>query len=1042
MLALLLLISSMAPVRGGHAAREALTTVAALQRIGSRQASQGIPVRIEAQITFVDTGWAMMFVRDPTGSAFVRVNPKTTGLAAGELAVIEGRTAPGAGGAFIVDPRIQILGKRALPAPIHLDLAAIERGDRDSSYIMTQGILRPATPSWQHTTFQLVDGSTSVPVFVPGGVHADILRLTGALVTVKGISGDRLDGANRRVGANLWVQSTDDVQPLNPGWTDMMKANLVSAADLENASASQETRFEPAAHLRGRVIWQAAGQFVLEDATGAITVKTPLDTQLQRGDLADVVGFPQIEDGLMNVEGARVRISGERLPVPPTTSALKWTLADALRQGRDGDAIRMSGRVISESRGTAQCLFRLEDRSGPFEVAVGPITDQRSILTVAPGSTLDATGILRILPARKGIRPRSVLLLVDSPSEIVVRDSHALSWREFLLACAILIFLAALLWAVQMRGALRAKTELLRVQMEQEAQLENRYRRLFERNLAAVFSWRPSGEITECNQAFARMLGFGSCEEVIGKNYWSLQSADSSPREAIVAEAVNGRQSRLRRLDGSTVYLLENITAVKDKGEDCYETVALDVTELKRAQDAARHEADIDALTGLPNRRRFSQLVRQQMQAGSAQSKPLGLLYLDLDGFKAVNDTLGHATGDWILRQVASRLGALLSAGDCLCRIGGDEFAVLLTRPGSVAEPREVALAMLESLDAPFQLNEQELMVGASVGISTFPEPAADYEALMQQADSAMYLAKRTGRNRAVEYTPEIGAGLHERNQIVAELKGAAGRGEISVVYQPEFGILDRRLLRFEALARWRNRRLGSVPPAKFIPVAEENGLIGELSAYVLETACRDAVAWQQKTGQLIAVGVNVSTVQLRSDSFIDTVVNTLKRTGLSPSYLELEMTESIMLDGLERCQRVLTQLRAVGVRLTLDDFGTGYSSLSYLPELPFERLKIDRSFLAKADRGRGGDALIASIISVAHTLGMSVVAEGIETPKDLHLVSNLGADELQGYLLGRPDADPCSLIAMHFGHSHKQTLLEPAAEERFPHAHLGAAKA
>jgi EAL domain-containing protein (putative c-di-GMP-specific phosphodiesterase class I) len=262
-------------------------------------------------------------------------------------------------------------------------------------------------------------------------------------------------------------------------------------------------------------------------------------------------------------------------------------------------------------------------------------------------------------------------------------------------------------------------------------------------------------------------------------------------------------------------------------------------------------------------------------------------------------------------------------------------------------------------------------------------------------------------------------------------------------VYQPEFSIPDRRLLRFEALARWQNSRLGCVPPSKFIPVAEENGLIGELGAYVLETACREAVAWQQKTGMLIAVGVNVSAIQLRSETFIDTVVNTLRRTGLSAGYLELEMTESIMLDGLERCQRVLTQLRAAGVRLTLDDFGTGYSSLSYLPELPFERLKIDRSFMAKADHGRGGDALIASIISVAHTLGMSVVAEGIETPRDLQLISNLGADEFQGYLLGPPEADPCAVIARRCGGSQKQFASAASdSEQSVPHAALGVAKA
>jgi diguanylate cyclase (GGDEF)-like protein/PAS domain S-box-containing protein len=1042
MLSLLLMITGIISRQDAHPVREPLTTISALQSITSVQASYGLAVHIQGQITYVDTGFEMMFIHDRTGSAFVKVDPKTRGLAQGELVILDGVTTPGAGGAFIIKPKIRIIGKRPLPAPRKFDLAALDRGGGDSDYVTTEGILRPGKPSWQHTSLLLVDDNVSVPIFVPGGVNADILRFTGARVRVTGVSGDRTDGANRREGANLWVQKINNIEIQNRGFQDMMDARLMLAADLQRSFPSQQARSVQAVHLRGRVLWHVGEEFVIEDASEAITVRTPLEMRIDTGDLVDVVGFPEREKGLVSVVDARVRISETGLPQPPTRAALKWSLADALHLGRDGDVIRMAGRVVSESRDKKRFSFRLEDRVGTFEVLVGAVEDQSSIFTVAPGSMLEATGTLRLLPGINSNRSKSVLLLVNSPSDIVVRNSRSFNWRLFVTACAAAVLLAAVLWVVQMRRALRIKTALLRAQMQQEAQLENRYRRLFERNLAAVFRWRPSGEITECNEAFARMLGFDSPEKLVGMSYWSLLSDNPGRMQTAALEATSGRESRLCRVDGSTVYLLENITAVNDGGEQHYETVALDVTELKRAQDAAQRDADVDALTGLPNRRRFSRLVRRQMQAGAQKQKALGLLYMDLDGFKAVNDTLGHVTGDWLLQQVALRLGALLSAGDHLCRIGGDEFAVLLTRPESVVEPRSVAQALLHCLQVPFRLNGQDLLVGASIGISSFPDLASGYEALMQQADSAMYLAKRTGRNRLVMFSPEIGAALHERSQIVAELKGAVGRGEVYVVYQPEFSVRGQRLLRFEALARWRNSKLGDVPPAKFVPVAEESGLIGELGSYVLEMACKDAIAWQRKTGQLIAVAVNVSAIQLRSEGFVELVVDTLQRTGLSPGYLELEMTESIMLDGLESCQRILARLRAAGVRLALDDFGTGYSSLSYLPELPFERLKIDRSFLARADCGRGGEALIASIVSVAHTLEMSVVAEGIETPKDLQFISRLGADELQGYLLGRPEANPCLVIERHFGRGRiSNSLSEKASEEKVPCPQLDPAR-
>jgi diguanylate cyclase (GGDEF)-like protein/PAS domain S-box-containing protein len=575
-----------------------------------------------------------------------------------------------------------------------------------------------------------------------------------------------------------------------------------------------------------------------------------------------------------------------------------------------------------------------------------------------------------------------------------------------------------------LRRALHAQATLIHQQLAHEASLETRYRTLFERNLAAVFSWRPSGEITDCNPAFSRMLGFDAPEQVVGLSYWSLL-ADQSQRPAFDKNIGNlsGFETSLRRADGDVIHLLENITAVGSGESISYETTALDVTqsrrdrlELQQAHDAARREAERDALTGLPNRRYFTQFVRDQLSMAALGNRTVGMLFIDLDRFKTVNDTFGHLTGDLLLQEVASRLDSCLLHGDSLCRLGGDEFAVLLTRTESIRDSLALACRLLDTLRRPFKTPQRDLTIGAGIGISFFPNPAPDFSSLLQQADAAMYLAKSAGRNRIVQYSTEIGAAIQEKNRITAELSNAIARGEIAVHYQPQFSGSTHHLIRFEALARWTSPVLGAVAPSRFIPVAEENGMILELGAQVLATACRDAALWQRKTGCPIPVAVNISSLQLRSESFVDDVLRTLTQAGLAPDLLELEMTESIMLDDLQRCREMLIRLRASGIRLALDDFGTGYSSLAYLQDLPFDRIKISPAFLAKAHRGRGGEALIQAIISVAHTLNLSVVVEGIANSKDLELVRALGADELQGFLLGHPTPDPCSVIASHKG--------------------------
>jgi diguanylate cyclase (GGDEF)-like protein len=424
-------------------------------------------------------------------------------------------------------------------------------------------------------------------------------------------------------------------------------------------------------------------------------------------------------------------------------------------------------------------------------------------------------------------------------------------------------------------------------------------------------------------------------------------------------------------------------------------------TQKKHAEAKLQFQALNDALTGLPNRRLFADRLSQTLALADREGRHVALLYIDLDGFKLVNDSLGHAIGDMLLVQVAERLRTRVRQADTLARLGGDEFTVILTSIHAKEEALLVARSLLDGLASPFSLENHQLTVGASIGISIFPENAQQAADLMQQADSAMYAAKRDGKNRAMYFTPELGSSVRERLNL-----------EIQVHYQPEFDLSSHRLVRFEALARWLHPTLGTIPPDKFIPVAEDSGLIVSLGAYLMEVACAEAVKWQALSPQPVQVAVNVSTIQFKRDHFVEEVAGTLQHTGLRPELLQLELTESIMLDGVHWAAETMKRLRALGVSLAIDDFGTGYSCLSYLPALPFDALKIDRSFVKELDAKPESAAMIHSLVALAHNVGMRVIVEGIETSAQLDLIRRIGGNEIQGYLLGKPTADPESLLS------------------------------
>ena len=447
--------------------------------------------------------------------------------------------------------------------------------------------------------------------------------------------------------------------------------------------------------------------------------------------------------------------------------------------------------------------------------------------------------------------------------------------------------------------------------------------------------------------------------------------------------------------------------------------VAIDDSKAKLSYQALN-----DELTGLPNRRLLKDRLSQTLANARREKSMVALLYIDLDGFKGINDSLGHSIGDRLLSQAATRMLSRVRTSDTLARMGGDEFTVVVSHLSEKEQAAVVAKGLLDTLAEPFLVDEHTVHISASIGISIFPESTFNPAELIQQADSAMYVAKRGGRNGMRYYTPEMGSLVRERSSLETQMRGAVDRGEIALHYQPEFDVVSGSLVRFEALARWTHPDLGSIPPDKFIPIAEESGMIVALGTNILERACEEAVHWQALAPYPIQVAVNVSPLQFARDNFVDEVTHILNRTGLSPSLLQLELTESVVLSGVARAADTMNSLRALGVGLAIDDFGKGYSCLSYLSDLPFEALKIDRSFLKDLTTRRQTRVTVVSLIGLAHNLGMRVIVEGVENQDQMDLLRELGANEVQGYLLGRPTADPASLISLLFQRLKGRTAL------------------
>lgn len=540
---------------------------------------------------------------------------------------------------------------------------------------------------------------------------------------------------------------------------------------------------------------------------------------------------------------------------------------------------------------------------------------------------------------------------------------------------------------------------------------EARYSSTVELAAVAIAHVDPAGRFIWSNQRLVDMLGYTadelltlSVQDISHPDDRNVTDADRILLHAGKTETLKAEKRYVRR-DGSIVWV--RITSALRRAADgspLYDiSIIEDVTARKAAEERVQYLATHDELTGLPNRALFTELLDKSITESIRTERLSALLFIDLDRFKIVNDSLGHEAGDTLLKEIASRLVRCVGSSGVVARLGGDEFVVLLRGLADTTPAQDLAKRILSAVLAPVRIMGHECRVTASIGISAYPLHARDATTLMKHADVAMYLAKEEGKNNFKVYSSDTTPMSVERLALEAHLARALERKEFALHYQPKVDVLTGEIKGAEALLRWWNMELGTVTPAQFIPLAEDTGLIVPIGKWVLRTACEQNVAWQQRGLAPIVMSVNLSPRQFKDPALLDDIAEILAETGMAPELLELEITESMIMHNVDQAAEKASAIKNLGVRLAIDDFGTGYSSLSQLKRFPIDTLKVDRSFIRDIPSNGDDRAITEAIISLGKALGVSVVAEGVETPEQHAFLREQACEEMQGFLFSRP---------------------------------------
>jgi diguanylate cyclase (GGDEF)-like protein/PAS domain S-box-containing protein len=587
--------------------------------------------------------------------------------------------------------------------------------------------------------------------------------------------------------------------------------------------------------------------------------------------------------------------------------------------------------------------------------------------------------------------------------DATVWESKVAKARLSMMAFLLIIFLPlnTTYWVI-----FHTRVERFRMRLHQEelSESEDRFRKLSNATFEGIVLI-DEGKIIEINQTLCSMFGYEEQAEMIGMSAFLLAAPES--RELLIENLYSQNSSMLEivalRKDG-TKFAAELVrTSSMYQGREVQVTAIRDISERKRTQEIIDHMALYDALTGLPNRVLFTQHLNDVLEGARAADVKLAVLYLDLDRFKIINDTLGHARGDKLLKSVATRLSRCVGEKGVAARLSGDEFVMLVQQFEDLAEIEALAEKVLHVIEQPYQIDDYELHATASIGIALFPQDGDDAQVLIKNAETALFRVKDKGSNHYSLYAPAMNMKGIERLQLENGLRHALEREEFVLYYQPRINISTGQIIGMEALLRWNHPELGMVPPGAFIPIAEETGLIVPIGDWVLRTAIRQNKAWQDAGYPPMTVAVNLSPRQFMRQGLVELVEKELRETGLNPGDLELEITESLTMHDVEYTIMILEELSKLGVQISIDDFGTGYSSLNYLKHFPISTLKIDQSFVREITIDPYNAAIVTTVIYLAQNLKLKVIAEGVETEEQFAYLREHKCDEMQGFLFSRP---------------------------------------
>jgi diguanylate cyclase (GGDEF)-like protein/PAS domain S-box-containing protein len=534
--------------------------------------------------------------------------------------------------------------------------------------------------------------------------------------------------------------------------------------------------------------------------------------------------------------------------------------------------------------------------------------------------------------------------------------------------------------------------------------------KIFEGSQDAIVITNTRSHIIDANRGFSSITGYSKVE-VIGKHPIFLTSEQHETgfyfalRRALFASGSWSGELWLKRKNDELFPAWFSVYSVKDENRLTTHFVGIfsDITERKEAENRLRQLAHYDALTGLANRTQFIERLKWAVEVAKRNGDQTALMFLDLDRFKLVNDTLGHQAGDQLLIEVARRLTHCVRETDTVSRLAGDEFTIILNSIKNASDVGLVAKKILESFKHPAMIGGREIFISTSIGLTLFPNDGETVNELIKNADTAMYHAKERGRNNYQYFSEAMNQKVIDELEMETNLRQALKNDEFLLYYQPKYHLQSKKMVGVEVLLRWRHPSLGFISPARFIPQAEKSDLILSLGEWVLRTACERCVQWKKEGADLVKIAVNLSGTQLKQHNLIDNVKAILEETQLPAKFLEFELTEGVLMDNTEVTINTLNRIKSMGIHLSIDDFGTGYSSLSYLKRFPIDTLKIDQSFIKEITTSSDDSAIASTIIAMAHNLRLTVIAEGVEMQAQLELLEEKGCDEVQGYLLSRP---------------------------------------